>query len=460
MNGFRLGVAAIISSICLSHGALANDSTSSAASNQKTLNDLLTHIQSQSVLESKSNQQREHAFLADERAQAQLLKQAKSDLSSEKTRGDELKATFDANDKKLTQLSETLRQRSGSLGEMFGVVRQYAGEFKGIYHASQSDVLFPERGALLSKLASSKELPSSSELEAFWHTVLEQLVTSGQTKSVPATVVYGQGEQKKTIVTLVGEFNAFSNGQYVTYVPETGKFEQLSRQPSSSMTDLLPTFATKKGEYQPIYLDPSRGAILSLMVQSPTASERINQGGVVGYVILALGAIGACVALLCYLRLSIIDRKMKQQAKSEEIIAGNPLGEVIAAYRGHVGNNLEDLESKLDEIILRHAPQIQKFISSIKLVASVAPLLGLLGTVMGMIGTFQSITLFGTGDPKLMAGGISEALVTTMLGLVVAIPLLFLYSLVQSKGKRMVQILEEQSAGFIARYQEKLVAKA
>ncbi|MCZ4311740.1 MotA/TolQ/ExbB proton channel family protein, partial [Vibrio atlanticus] len=80
---------------------------------------------------------------------------------------------------------------------------------------------------------------------------------------------------------------------------------------------------------------------------------------------------------------------------------GNPLGEVIQAYQEHKGDNLEDLEAKLDEIILRNAPSIERFISSIKLFASVAPLLGLLGTVMGMIGTFQAITLFGTGDPKL-----------------------------------------------------------
>lgn len=215
-------------------------------------------------------------------------------------------------------------------------------------------------------------------------------------------------------------------------------------------------FESAKGTYEPLFLDPSRGVILSLLVQSPTVQERIDQGGIVGYVILAMGAVGVIIALLCFLRLQIIGGKMRKQAKSDTVIPGNPLGEVIQAYQDHKGDNLEDLEAKLDEIILRNAPSIERFISSIKLFASVAPLLGLLGTVMGMIGTFQAITLFGTGDPKLMAGGISEALVTTMLGLVVAIPLLFLYTIVHSKGRRLVQTLEEQSAGFIARYQEKL----
>lgn len=454
MKPIKLGVLTLISSVCMVSSAWAADATNTAPA--KTLNDLLSKIQSQSVVESTLNKQREQRFLQDEKQQAQLLKKAKADLKAETQRGDKLKASFDGNDKQLTTLTATLKQRSGSLGEMFGVVRQYAGEFKGSFHASQNDVRFPERDALLSKLASSKELPSTEELESFWQIILHQLVASGETTTTPATVVYGEGKQATTDVTLVGEFNAIADGKYLTYTPATGKFEELSRQPSSSMTGLLDTFTHSKQDYQPIFLDPSRGAILSLMVQSPTVEERVEQGGVVGYVILALGAVGALIAIACYIRLTMIGGKMRKQAKSDEVIEGNPLGEVIAAYKNHAGDNLEDLESKLDEIILRHGPQIQRFISIIKLIASVAPLLGLLGTVMGMIGTFQAITLFGTGDPKLMAGGISEALVTTMLGLVVAIPLLFLYSLVHSKGRRLVQILEEQSAGFIARYQEKL----
>ncbi len=147
---------------------------------------------------------------------------------------------------------------------------------------------------------------------------------------------------------------------------------------------------------------------------------------------------------------------MRKQLKSDQVIKGNPIGDMLGAYQAHRGDNIEDLESKLDEIILRNVPKFEKGISIIKLIASVAPLLGLLGTVVGMIATFQAITLFGTGDPKLMAGGISEALVTTMQGLVVAVPMLFLYTLVQTQSRRLIQVLEEQSAGFVARYQERL----
>ncbi|MGI3104012.1 MotA/TolQ/ExbB proton channel family protein [Vibrio alginolyticus] len=448
MKGFKTLAASLLASLFMVSGVQAEA--------PKNLSELLKNVKSESIVESKENKAREAEFKNNRDKQAALLQQAREELASQQALGDQLKATFDENDKQLTELTETLRVRSGTLGEMFGVVRQYAGEFKGLFAASQNAVQFPERDALLTKLAESKELPSTQELEAFWHTILQQVVASGETATTQATVVYGEGKEAVRDVTLVGEFNAIADGKYVTYVPQTGKFEELSRQPRTNITRHVAGFESASNSYEPLFIDPSRGVILSLLVQSPTVQERIDQGGIVGYVILGMGAVGAIIALICFLRLQVIGGKMRKQAKSETVIPGNPLGEVIQAYQEHKGDNLEDLEAKLDEIILRNAPSIERFISSIKLFASVAPLLGLLGTVMGMIGTFQAITLFGTGDPKLMAGGISEALVTTMLGLVVAIPLLFLYTIVHSKGRRLVQTLEEQSAGFIARYQEKL----
>ena len=452
MKGIKLAIASLIA------GATLVTLPVTAAEKPVDLNALLNQVKAASTSESQLNKEREARFLADKNEQGALLAKAKAELAAETARGEQLKATFDANDKQLTELTETLRQRSGNMGEMFGVLRQFAGEFKGIFNASARRVEHPEQTALLTRLAESKELPSSDDLTAFWTTTLSRMVDGGKVSQIPATVVYGEGNQAQKTVTQIGEFNTVSEGKYLTFVPETGKFEQLSRQPENAVLEPVAKFEQGGGSVEPIFIDPSRGVILSLLVQSPTLKERIDQGGSVGYVILALGVIGTLLALFCGARLSLIGGAMRKQLKSEQIIKGNPIGEMLGAYQDHRGDNIEDLESKLDEIILRNVPKFEKGISIIKLIASVAPLLGLLGTVVGMIATFQAITLFGTGDPKLMAGGISEALVTTMQGLVVAVPMLFLYTIVQTQSRRLIQVLEEQSAGFVARYQERLHA--
>ncbi|MGX5833369.1 MotA/TolQ/ExbB proton channel family protein [Aeromonas piscicola] len=451
MKGIKLAIASLIA------GATLITLPVTAAEKPVDLNALLSQVKAASTSESQLNKEREARFLADKNEQGALLAKAKAELAAETARGEKLKATFDANDKQLTELTDTLRQRSGNMGEMFGVLRQFAGEFKGIFNASARRVEHPEQAALLTRLAESKELPSSDDLTAFWTTTLSRMVDGGKVSQLPATVVYGEGNQAEKTVTQIGEFNTVSEGKYLTFVPETGKFEQLPRQPDSGILEPIAEFE-QGGGVKPIFVDPSRGVILSLLVQSPTFKERVDQGAEVGYVIMVLGVLGTILAIFSGVRLSLIGSSMRKQLKSDQIIKGNPIGDMLAVYQTHRGDNIEDLESKLDEIILRNVPKFEKGISIIKLIASVAPLLGLLGTVVGMIATFQAITLFGTGDPKLMAGGISEALVTTMQGLVVAVPMLFLYTIVQTQSRRLIQILEEQSAGFVARYQERLHA--
>lgn len=247
MKGFKTLAAGLLASLFMISGAQAEA--------PQNLSELLKNVKSESIVESKENKAREAEFKNNRDQQAALLEKARAELAAQQALGDELKATFDENDKQLTELTETLRVRSGTLGEMFGVVRQYAGEFKGLFAASQNAVLFPERDALLSKLAESKELPSTQELEAFWHTILQQVVASGDTTTAPATVVYGEGKEAVRDVTLVGEFNAIADGKYVTYVPQTGKFEELSRQPSKNITRLVGGFESADGTYEPLFID-------------------------------------------------------------------------------------------------------------------------------------------------------------------------------------------------------------
>ena len=177
-------------------------------------------------------------------------------------------------------------------------------------------------------------------------------------------------------------------------------------------------------------------------------------GGIVGYIIMTLGLIALLIALERLLVLTITANKVSSQLKSNELKANNPLGRVLLASEKHKDSDLETLELKLGEAILKETPALTKALLFLKIIAVVAPLLGLLGTVTGMINTFQVITLFGTGDPKLMAGGISQALVTTVQGLSVAIPTVLLHTLVTGRSRKITHVLQEQSAGIIAERSE------
>ena len=113
------------------------------------------------------------------------------------------------------------------------------------------------------------------------------------------------------------------------------------------------------------------------------------------------------------------------------------------------------LELKLAEAVLSEPPKLEQGLTLLKIIAAVAPLMGLLGTVTGMIITFQAITIFGAGDPKAMAGGISSALVTTVLGLLVAIPTVLLHTVVNGRSQRIIHVLNEQATGIVAEHSER-----
>jgi biopolymer transport protein ExbB len=209
------------------------------------------------------------------------------------------------------------------------------------------------------------------------------------------------------------------------------------------------------GETVEFGVDVTRGGILALLVESPTIRDRIEQGGIVGYCIIALGIIGLIIAILRWFALSTADRKVSAQLKRETASTDNPLGRVLAAYESNRGADTETVELKLSEAALKEMPALTKGLLFIKVTSAVAPLMGLLGTVTGMIKTFQVITLYGAGDPKMMAGGISQALMTTVLGLVVAIPMVLLHTVVSGKSRKIVNILQSQSAGLVAQHSER-----
>ena len=444
MNSLKLIAVALVATL-LSPGPLGA---------QESLDELLEKVRTSRIENQAINKQREAEFRSQKSEQQRLLREAQGTRDRLERRSTELETSFNENEIRITQLGEQLRNRLGNLGELFGVVRQVAGDTRGVLDGSLATAQFPGRAEPMAELAESKVLPSITELEGLWYALLKEMVESGKVVRFNTTVVLPDGEQVTKDVVRVGVFNAISDGKFLRYLPETGKLTELARQPAARYRGAAEDLEGATSGLVAMAVDPSRGSILALLVQSPTYIERVQQGGVIGYITITLGLIGLGIVVIRFYSLFSVRGKMISQMSSDKADPGNPLGRVMQVYEEYGTADTETLELKLDESILKDAPKLEQGLTTVKVLSIIAPLLGLLGTVTGMILTFQQITLFGTGDPKMMAGGISQALVTTMLGLTVAIPLTLLHSWLRDRSKSLIQILEEESAGMVARRAE------
>ena len=417
------------------------------------LDAFLEQVRQRANNEERINQQRENEFRADLDAARARIQEARSAVRAEQARQERLLAAYDDNEAVLTELEATLREEQGGLGEMFGVVRQSAGDFHAQFLGSLAMADKPDAREFLGALSNSRSLPSMAELERMWFTVLEEMVGSSRVDGFPGEVVLPDGTKQEKRVFRVGPFNAVADGLYLSHVQGRNQFLELLRQPGGRHLRLARELEQAgPGETRFFALDPSRGAILAHLVQSPTLIERIKQGREIGLIILGLGLLGLILFGVRYMILFAVDRRVRRQLNFATPLPDNPLGRILELYAQNTNSDPETLEIRLDEAVLKEVPRLERGLRTIKILAAVAPLLGLLGTVVGMIETFQAITLFGTGDPQLMAGGISQALVTTALGLTVAIPLLLLHNVAAAKSRRLVNTLEEQGAGLLAEH--------
>jgi biopolymer transport protein ExbB len=417
-----------------------------------TFEDLLHQIKQDSRQELAENRERVQRFKAEKANQEALLREAKARLTALVSESERLNTEVDNNEIALAAKEEELQRKVGDLGELFGAIRQVAGELKADFEHSAISVQHPDRIEDLATLAQSTQLPDSRELEKLWYLMLQEMGETGKTRQFNAEVVQQDGSVRTQDIIRIGAYTIISEGDYLQYGNETNTLAELQRRPPTRLQRFAESFTGSATDLDKIMVDPTRGQLLSMLPLKPNLWERIQQGGIIGYIILALGATGLLIALMRYLYLSFVASRINAQAKDlSELSDKNPLGRVALVYRKYRGHPVQEREIALEEAILKEVPVIERHNGFIKLLAAVAPLLGLLGTVIGMIITFQSITLFGTSDPKLMAGGISTALVTTVLGLSVAIPLLFAHTFIASKSKRIIDTIEQQSVGLIAR---------
>ena len=370
-----------------------------------------------------------------------MLAKAKNDLRLENERNARLEKEFEENEKVLAELEERLQIKIGVLGELFGVARQFAGELLSSSESAYTFTEFPERGDKLKEIGKI-QVHSIEELEVLWLEYFNEIVASGEVKEFKSKIINSKGDSFEDNIVRYGLFSASYKSEFIKPINELNGFELLQRQPEKSILRNLKRHQ-RSDEYKTASIDPTRGFLLSLYLDKAGWIERIAQGKSVGFIIILIGIIG--VAFSSY--------KIYFLNESKKILEDSNQTNVIQDMIDNIkkAKSYQSKENIIDELISNYSSKLDWGVSWIKFVAAVAPLLGLLGTVIGMIETFQAITLFGTGDPKQMAGGISQALITTMLGLMVAAPLLGFYTYISDRVNTLVQIVEEKGSYLLSK---------
>ncbi|MFA0659340.1 MotA/TolQ/ExbB proton channel family protein [Vibrio splendidus] len=428
----------------------------SAFSASDTTAQLVNKAKSESRTQASHNVVREADFKKTE----QELKAIKAQLEAKRTSiqgaTDVLTQTFSDNENKLARLEEKLRLETGSLGELFGVVRQNAKELGAELSSTVNSVDRAEHTATVDQIIDAKSLPSMPQLTGLWMSMVEQIQASSELSKSQIAFINGEGNTQTVDAYRLGSIGLVTEQGYVSWNTQREDAIAYLKQPSNGPT-LASLSTLANGEVSNVVVDPSRGFMLDQLALEPSLTDRLQAGGVVGKVILGLLAIGLIIALVRGISLAIARQKIRAQLKNPEQAGDNPLGRVLAVYNKEQNQTVEALELRLLEAVVDEQTHLEKGLSMLKLLAALAPMLGLLGTVTGMIETFQVITQFGNGDPKVMAGGISMALVTTVLGLVAAMPLLLAHNILSTQSENIRNILEKQGIGLVAEQAEKTV---
>jgi len=440
-------------------GALAV-SGPAVAQEAATLDQLLNMVRQGQTTEARENAERERQFAAAKADQARLLREAEAERTRQERESTRLESVFEENELLVAAKQEQLRERLGSLTELFGHLTAASGDLASNIEVSLVSSQFPNRGdflrELISKMSSSDKLPRIEEIERVWYEMLREITETGRVVKFTTEVASAAGDRSEREVVRVGAFNVIDmGGNYLAYNNQT--LSVLPRQPSGRYTGWAKSLANADSGMQQFGIDPTGptgGSFLAAIIDSPTLQERWHQGGYVGYAITAVGIFAFILAIFRLVVLSTVSAKVSTQLKSSTANTNNPLGRVLKIHEDNPSMDPETLELKMAEGVMRETPRLESGLTLLKIIAAVAPLMGLLGTVTGMIITFQAITIFGAGDPKAMAGGISSALVTTVLGLLVAIPTVLLHTIVNGRAQRIIHVLNEQATGIVAEHSE------
>ena len=432
------------------------------AQNATTLAGLLDLVENDRIAESAEYVQRQQEFEQNANRQQQILDTTNERIVEQEQTQSDLSDQFEANEIIIRDKRVVLRDRRGDLNELFGTLQGVAGDFLSNFENSLISAQYPGRSEFIedfiAKAGSTIEQLNPEEIERFWFYMQQEVVESARIAKFNADIALPTGETINRSVVRIGNFNAISEGEYLSYDGDIGHLQVLPRQPDSALLSAASSLENSTSGFTKVGIDPTGGVggqVMANLVNFPSVEEQVrNNSGTIGFIIIGVGIVGILIGFLRLLILTLVSIKVRSQLKSDKASKNNPLGRVLLVAESNPSADTETLELKLGEAILQETPALESMLTLIKMIATIAPLGGLLGTVTGMIQVFQQITVYGAGDPTIMAGGISSALMTTVLGIVVAIPTIFMHTVVKSRADNIIHILEEQATGMIAQKAE------
>jgi biopolymer transport protein ExbB len=384
-----------------------------------------------------------------------------------------LKKNISQNTRKLEQTTDTLNKLSAKrarLAEQYqsemadmktveGTFRNALGQTLSRLDSSTVAAMHPEMRQTVKSLLEQDNFLGLKEMQTYTSLLFEDIRATGRIEKKNTGVIGTNGQVQTVSLYRAGGF-------FLGYQTPEGAYFVLPQpgQPGLSVKAQGKQVLAWLNGADRLPMDITGGTAIRAAEQKQSLETWVEAGGVLLYPILIAGLIGTLFSFFKALHLFMqkrLGQKRKEQfldlKSSDQVrmalskIGRCPGARVMAACFSLEGRSIDRLDAIVEEKILTEQGKQERFLSIIGVLASIAPLLGLLGTVTGMISTFRAITIFGTGDPRMMSTGISEALVTTQAGLAIAIPLLLAHHFLKRRVVVLVEDMEACGMGTIAR---------
>ena len=402
---------------------------------------------------------------------ASLEKEVANLKAQDKKEGDNLTALenqYQALRKEEDQHKKDLENEKDEIQAIEDTVRATCKDAISVSRDNPITAEYPDRKEVLDKIANSKRFPGMNWIKALVEFYFSEMEESGRIVRRNGNFIGPDGRETSGEILRIGRFTTYyrlPNGDVGFLKPEADgtRLDAVQGEAPSRYLRQISDYFDKKSDILPI--DLSSGNEFLQWTKSQTFGDWLATGGPIMYVILVVGIIAVLIGLERIFVLSTKSKASEQfMAQLKELAnQGNwkeakalcssksrvPTCQMLDAALEHVGYSQDVMENALQESILRQVPKLERFLPTLALLAVIAPLLGLLGTVQGMIQTFKIITEVGTGNPTLLASGISVALYTTYFGLMIAVPIMVVHHIFKSRVEKIVVDMEEKGTAFI-----------